>query len=369
MNSTQLVFILLSGIIGIPLLLVGETIGQGQSVAQAIVCCLVGNGLLTLLALSSSKKIIEYRCSTSSHMLHVLGKSGRAIMALLMLMSMLFWFCLQTQIIAHSFFPHSPPVVSCFIGFILSIATSKGLSMIEQASFWTTPCMLIAIGIALMSPSKDPTISSSISCTEKISIAIGGAILGVIDLPTFFQQAKSLSDVRKAIFISFFIAISLIECCGIVLAHKGISVTEALTRSPLSICPLIAACIANMSNLYSAAKSLESILKMNEKKAIILTGVLGSFLSQFPLFHNLADVLSAASAILIAFGSILICESFIHSSKKANWIALIVGLSVSMYELIMGVSVSKIPAVDVFIATATSLILTKGRKAYVYTNN
>jgi hypothetical protein len=363
LSTTNLVLIQLSGIIGLPLLLVGEAIAKERSIAGAIMCCLIGNSFLTLLALLSSKKIVEWRYSTSDHMFHILGSAGRAIMALLIGATMLFWLTIQTQAIAQGLFPDHSRLLACLIGFVLPIAMIKGITVIEQASRWTAPCMLMVICLALVTAPKGALHQVlSASYLEGIGVAIGGSILGVIDLPTFFRQAKDLASARKAIVFSFFVAVTAIECCGIFFAHIGIGVSGSLTQSQFFLFVLLSTCVANMSNLYSAAKSLESVLKITEKKAILLAGSIGVLFLQFDFLNDLEIILLAISSVLIVFGSILIFESFVPSSYQVKWIAIVVGLFTSSFELVMGVSVSQIPVVDSMVVTLMSLIVCKNRR-------
>lgn len=369
LTVVHLTFIQLGGIIGLPLLLIGLTIGQNRSLSEGLLICLIGNGALTLYAFQCAPKVIERRCTTSEHMQFVVGDFGRAIMALLIGSSMLIWFAMQTEVITQSMCTQHQESFSFICGGVLILASLKGLKAIERLSRIIAPLMATAILLLLFTADSLPKgTEASFSFGDGVATVVGGAILGVIDLPTFWNRAKDVSTIRRAAIICFFIAVTSIELCGLLLANKGLASIQTLTHSKACFLLLLPAFIANMTNLYSAAKSAQAIFpRLSEQQALVLAGLLGTALTLFHLSENLSGVVSLMATAIATFGMLLLCDTLFTSSKKSRWIALLSGLAVGLFNTVTHQSFSGLPLLDAMLTAALCAAI--GRKKAVIHGN
>jgi purine-cytosine permease-like protein len=352
----QLVFIQLGGVVGLPLLLIGFTAGQFLAIPDGILACLIGNGILVILGLGMSRRIVERRCTTSEHMQFILGDSGKAVMAFLMASSMICWFAIQALVVGRGVFETESLQKLFSILFCLMSAffLRKGLKGIERASFWISPVMAVIMIVGMFSVRFSVAHESSIG--SAISILMGGAIFSVIDLPTFFYEAKSVGDVKKAVVVTFLVMIPLVEMSGIFLAQQGDNLVQVLSQSTggaiVTAFIIGSGLMVNMMNLYSASKAIQGFFtSFTDTKALVVATGIGTVFTMLPVVENLETVILLMATAASACGGLLLANALFSAvpSRQCAWMALIGGICIGAIEVCVTCSLTEIPPLDGFL--------------------
>ncbi len=370
-NWKELTFIQIGGAICLPLLLIGFEIGRKVSFLPAVGICLVGNGLLTLLAIAIGKLAVRERKTTSECIASILGNRARVLASLLITVSMLSWFAIQTEVIVQDvllLFGLDQSVAFIFTAFATMLMVSSclyGLKSIERLSRFATPVMAITLLIAVVCK-REGAFATSFENFEALQqgllVIVGGTIMAIIDLPTFFRTAHSEKEITKASVASFLVGVSFVEIMGAWLSAgtESESLMETLLISQaylwsvwIAVFIFLAGWTTNVANLYSGGMALTSLLpKLSEKRGILFIGALGLMLSQIQLLGRIEQILEAIAVTTIALGAELARASFMRSvNRRASWVAVVAGTLLGIVELVLGSAMFGSSLLDVFIVT------------------
>ena len=154
-----------------------------------------------------------------------------------------------------------------------------------------TPLLTLAILYALYYAPVPPSAPLSMA---GLSLVISCSIAAVIDLPTFFREARSPRDAKIAASALFLISLPLVECAGVFIP----------TLNPFFL--LLAGFTANNANMYSAAVSLETLVPLPLRHRLLLICLIGTLLALFPLLENLEVYINTIGIIISSMGGVLI---------------------------------------------------------------
>ncbi len=358
----ELTCIQLGGVLSLPLVMVGFTVGKIAPGLAGMALCVMGNGLLALFALISAPRIIAKRSVTSQNVEAFLGSSGKKILALFLALSMLFWFAIQTQVVVSGVLPSSLFFGCCLYGGGCALSLSSIYS-IERYAKIVAPLMALFLAAALFHGGAiAPSVVNFSSFGKALSVIVGGSILAVIDLPTFFKEAHDVGAIKKTIVATFLVAMPLVECCGVALACKTQDVVSALSDSVFGRGVLIflgvSGWMTNIANLYSAAKSIEVMNVCKGRCAYALAACIGIAFTLFPLVEYFADLITFLAMAGCAFGGLLLAEDCLGNkmpSKHVCWAILGIGLcvgvcNISSQKAFFGISILDVFAVVFFLA-------------------
>jgi purine-cytosine permease-like protein len=379
-NWWQLSSIQIGGVICLPVIVIGQTLYQTYGFASSIAAILLGNAILLLLGLATTKMSCEKRKTTPLNATEYFGETGVTFFALTMCVSLVGWFAIQLNMMSLSVFDllaldknqALPGVLSnLMLGSLITVAALYGIKSINFLSNLSLPLLIITLGYAFFTVEDAPPSAPSVPLSfAGISMVIALAIAFVIDLPTYYRHAKTSKDGFISISIIFVLALPILEIVGVYLAagSSGGTILDVLKRSNgnfwnlwVALFLILAGWTTNNINLYSGAVCLEPLLKIkSEKLRTLLFGGVGTFLSCFNFLNHLIIVLDVMGIFVASMGSVIITRYLIEQVKKlpvtsndypCHFLAWMLGLAMGFSSL-NGVSLTSIPVLDATIGSS-----------------
>lgn len=213
----------IGGAICLPVLLVGYELCKRVGIVSAALAICIGNLILFIMAYSTSKMSYEEKKTTAENAKSYFGRNGTKIFALLLAVSLSFWFAIQSQVMSQDLvqvfgISTSSSLIPMAISLVIVIFAISGVKGIERVATLAVPLMfitmLLALVIGVVKSEKLPPLVWNGVDPVAISLVLATCILAVVDLPTFFRHAKCSSSAVKASFIVFVVATPLIELLG-----------------------------------------------------------------------------------------------------------------------------------------------------------
>ncbi len=365
-NWRQLAAVQVGGSLCLPVLMVGQTLSQTYGIFSAWIAIALGNLMLFLLALFTSYAGASQKKSTAELAAAIFGKYGRSYFALALVISMIGWFAIQLKLMGLCL---NIPFSSILLGLCIGVGGLKGLQGVTLLANIFTPLLAMTILYALMSQGQSPPLIISSDFTSLafsgLALVIAGSIAAVMDLPTFFREAKSKKDGWIAAFLLFCVALPLIEATGAYLSflhpeHNLVDIFQQLSGNPLwqgwiSLFLILAGWATNNANMYSASVSLEQIVPtIGLKGRICLTCGLGTALSCFPLLDHLEIFIGAIGILLSSMGAVMVGHIMFKERGDNPTLSLInlsiwaIGTAVGFLTMTHQLTLTTLPLLDAF---------------------
>jgi purine-cytosine permease-like protein len=268
----------LTGFISLPVLMSSILLIQKSNFLSAIFTLFLANIILWVIRYIIIKMSFDKRKSSIDLSIEYFGRIGTYFIAVLLLLSTVSWFVLQTSIASNALdvlikVEQNTGVnkfmqIGVLIGILSTLFCMNGIKVIKWVSMISFPILIIAfIGMIIGSnhslPSNNGFSISSLPIILTTSLGI------TIDLPTFFRHSKSQKDSYKALtvvqVVSFIIGVGGIYLGSILLPWFGINennyfiTNNFLLKNSLIIFIFISAICANISNVYSSSVGWEII--------------------------------------------------------------------------------------------------------------
>lgn len=379
MNQEQkwsgLLLIQVGGALCLPVIMVGQALGQMYGLMNALLMIFLGNALLLIYALFAGKMAVTERKSTVECAIDRFGKSGAHLFGAVFLCSMLGWFAIQITVISESIvnvlaalFPHVqiPSILlNVFLGLLMTVVSCLGISGLHRLSQITTPLLVGTLAVAFSLSGEAVPLASPILSYAGVSIVMATAIGAVIDIPTYFRHAKTTKDGTIAIVLLFGIALPLIEGVGV---YLGMHTSQ---EGPLAMLTqqggffwnlwvsgflFLAGWMTNNANLYSAGTNSSSLFpKSSFIQRTFCMGVLGTILSCMDLLAHFTSVLEILGILIASVGSVTIV-SYFTARPVYHYLACAIGALVGLGSF-FGFSLTGAPVVDALLSGAIATVI------------
>lgn len=200
---------------GLPVILGGGEIAQTYGAGAAIVAVPLGNLVLWVIAVAIVLMSFRERKNAIQNIQEYVGFLPSVLACLILMIAFLSWFMLQNKYIALALkaLPHSREAPQ--IGYVtilscgIAILASGGIQLIKKVSY-LFPFLLGYVIYSIITISNPISLAGTwaISFPAIVSI-IALTLPGIMNLPTFFRHARSVSDAILAltlmtIFVSLF---------------------------------------------------------------------------------------------------------------------------------------------------------------------
>jgi purine-cytosine permease-like protein len=309
----ELAMIQAGGVICLPVILVGQILHEKMGLGAAFAAIAIGNALLLILGLVSTWMSTDKRQSTAEQATSYLGKIGGKFVGFVLLASMLGWFSIQLQTMSQSLV-----IWNLVLGSLITGGILFGIKGISRLASFSMPLMVVALGWALWRASELPgsPTEMNISYGEGIVLVIGAQIVAIIDLPSFFQHAKSRKEALIAIVLLYTLVVPCIEGIGVYLSYKG------GTNYLLELFPfiLLAGWLANNGNLYSSVTNSKTLFaKMSYRNRTLLLGGLGTLMACFEPSSHLEWVLTVLGYSVTTLGCLILIAYWRKNETVATW--------------------------------------------------
>lgn len=380
----QLLCIQVGECICLPLIMIGQILGEkyGWQIALSTICA--GNAILLLIALVYVCMIAEKRLPTIEYTIETFGKKFHFLFGMLITCSLLGWFALQLNVMSITlqrlfqalelelnFF--SSNGLNIILGLFFSLFMLGNIKTVRITAVLCVPTLTMILIFALLRMDSNATAPLPLSSSlEGISLIMGYHIFHVVDLPTFFQHSKSRKDSILAILLLFGITLPLLEGLGIYLSYAaaGTTILDLFTPGtdiawyPLAaLFLLLSGWTTSNTNFYSAViNSVYLLPKWNFKKRTIFLGFLGALLACLNPIEHFDFLLKFLGIALGSMGAVILSEFLlgINSGSLRPMCAWLIGICIGFFTLAEFFTLTQAPSLDAFItAYMVCLSLTK----------
>jgi hypothetical protein len=217
----------------------------------------------------------------------------------------------------------SPYLINIVLGFGLSIAIMRGIKALAMLVNFSMPFFILVLVVSLFMKKGHGFVAGPL-CFNGIAMVIGGAIAGVVDLPTYFRYAKSTKDAVLASLALFGFALPFIEAVGVSLGASSNTILSSWVGSGslswnmcVALFLILACCSANSANLYSMAANSRMIFgRLKEENKILLLGSVSTCLSCCSFMQNIESILSFMGIVMTSMGSVYLTAYMIECFEK-----------------------------------------------------
>ena len=378
-------------------ILLGTQIGLGMSFENAMIATFVGSLILAVVGALTCYVGSETGMSTAMLTRFVFGEYGARIASLIIGITGMGWFGVQTGFFAVSGqmivkelagVEVSMPVAALIGGLLMMSTAVIGYKAIEWLSVIAVPIMFgILVGILIVViPSQSfweavhvEPVADTIPLGLGISLVTSLFLVGAIAAPDIGRWARSKKDSILAAVVGFLIGNSLMLVIAVIIAKytsnaEFIQVMFGIGWGGLAaILFVLGTWTTNDNGLYSTGLALSVALRRwSRPTLVIVAGLIGTALAVFNIYDSFITFLTILSAFVSPIGGVFIAEYYLLNKQRFtmaflrdNKIPLLYWHSIVVWVLatLVGLSTSpsseggfglfqmtQIPALDAFLA-------------------
>lgn len=274
----QLAAIQLTGVTSLPVLASSVLILQNCNFLSAIITLIIGNILLWVIRYGIIAMSQQGRKSALDISRDYFGNIGAFLIAILLLVSTLAWFVMQTTLASNALTFLIPieqglginrfMQVGVLIGILSTLFCMNGIVVIRWVSVISLPILFVAfLAIIFSSTPTIPLENQNGFSLSGLPIILGTSLGITVDIPTFFRHSRSKKDSIHALtaiqLISLAIGIGGLFLSSILQPWFGINTHHEIhglfLKSSLVVFIFISAICTNISNVYSSSVGWELI--------------------------------------------------------------------------------------------------------------
>jgi hypothetical protein len=365
--------------VGLPGILLGGAIALKAGPAAAITSIIIGNFALWIIGLGIIS-MFRGRQHAIENIKNYLGKKTSYFAAVIWVLSFITWYTIQIKGITEGFeqvIPNltieSGVMLGVLLGFLASVISIGGLSLIQKISTIGLPLMIIYIFyvIAVSSHEVNFDWQSSLSISMILAVVLFW-LSATVNLPTLFRYSVSKEDSVLGLSLATLIR-TLFQMSGIF-----IGVTNFVSHSYLilfCLFALVSFLLSNLLNIYFASAVWETLFpKYRTKLEYLFVGLLGT--AAYIAFHfmniiyNVPYSIEFVESVLLSFIaslSVVLLVGYMYSlvvrhrpnpfQKLWCTVSWFIGCSISLYYQINSGVDSNIPLTKGVVATLISFLM------------
>lgn len=316
--------------------LLGATLGAGMGFWGAFWSLTLGSVILELVAIFAGIAGVREGLSTSVLARWTgFGRSGSALIGLVVATSLIGWFGIQNAIFAeglHSLVDGVPVWLwSIVTGLVVTALVVFGFRWMAWIAYVTVPAFLLLAGWSIVGELSDHSLGDLVGSAgfgEPMSIATGATIVagsyiaGAVLTPDMTRFNRTTGDVVKQTVVSITLGQYVLGLVGVLLAYAiqsaDVVTIFAATSGTVGVIILVSATVKiNDWNLYSSSlgfvNTLSTVfgLRVNRVVATIAIGVVGTALSALGILDRFADFLTVLGVALPPIAGIMVAEYFL----------------------------------------------------------
>jgi purine-cytosine permease-like protein len=321
-SAWQLAAIQLSGWTSLPVLATSILILQDNSFLGAALTLVVGNALLWFLRLGIISMSFKGRKSTLDIAHDYLGKWGHYTIAIVLLVTTLFWFVGQTTAGSNALthlltIQESREIdqsiqMSVFLGIVSTLFCMGGILLLRRMSVTVFPLLVVLFLLILYAlPYRMPIEDHHPLSLSGLTLVLATNLGITVDLPTFFRHSQSWETSLKGLTITQLVSLALglsSLCLGSVVDSEFFLNSEAILsgsgilRISLLLFLFLSVICTNVANVYSASVGWELVAPkaLVGKKEYFILG-----LSLTTIFILISDLFSLDLSLNIADSSLV----------------------------------------------------------------
>jgi len=385
----QLGAIQLTGVTSLPILIGSILLINNSNFISAILTLILANILLWIIRLLIINMSFVGRKSAIDISRDYFGTFGSYFIAVLLLVSTLAWFVMQTTLASNAL-SYLIPIeknlginrfmqIGVLIGIFSTLFCMNGIKIIKWVSVISLPLILLAlIGILFGSDTALPQKTTNGISISGLPLILTTSLGITIDIPTFFRHSRSKKDSVNAItfiqILSFFIGLGGIFLGSVIEPWFGINTNNNLVTSgfllkgSLIVFIFVSAICANISNVYSSSVGWEIIAPIlaGIKEYLILgLGLSISFILvanfvSMELLANLTDysLVNLSFVLILAYLWYLIVKRRPNNLEKIIYfIAWVFSTTINVLQLFYVILPKTAPLLVGFIIVTLMLVI------------
>ncbi|MCH9625774.1 MAG: hypothetical protein S4CHLAM123_09540 [Chlamydiales bacterium] len=234
-SAISLTAIQVTGATSLPVL--GSSIGLYHEYGglHALIILVCANFLIWLVAVAIISMTAGTTKNTLDNARDYLGKTGAFVAALILIVSTIAWFVIQTnyatQIILHILPSENAYHINTFLqvgvglGVFSTLVSMEGINGLKWLALIAFPILVVAFvsNLFLIPDTLSPIFDSVSASIGSLAIAIGTSLSVAVDYPTFFQHSQSKKH--------SFIAVSAIQLITLFIGVGGLFLGRYISNS------------------------------------------------------------------------------------------------------------------------------------------
>ena len=324
--------------------LVGATLGYSMSFADAALAILIGTVLLEVIVCLVG--IIGQKEGLNAAVLvrwTGLGRVGASVLSLMIGLSLVGWFGVQSAISAESLEALLPGVMPqwawCLLfGAVVTLIVVFGFKGMQLIANVTVPLFLVLVAWSitselmshdLMELVTSPPPGPPMSIWAGAGIITGAMIIGSVVTPDMTRFNRSAADVVKQTVLGVTMGEFLIGLAGVLLAHAtGSGNVVAIVTSSVGVVGLIIVMTGTLKindwNLYSASLAVVAFFQVvfrrnvSRRTATLALGALGSILAALGILGFFQQFLILLGVAFPPVVGIIVAEYYVVRRWRAD---------------------------------------------------
>ena len=315
----------------VPALYAGAAIGVGLPYAKTLIAIAVGFFITSLIGGLMGAIAASTGVSTVMIGRHVFGRAGTIILALLVSITSIGWYAMNTgffgQVMDTMFPGHlitDATVAAVWGGLLMMTTAIIGFEGLSFLSFLAVPVFLITMFAGVLAVVSKVGMGifgiippQPITLSQGITMAAGGMAVGAIIAPDVARWARNAKEGFLAYFFGIWIMNLLVVSAGaaMTLVHGDANVPAAMIGLGLGVGALLMLILGqwttNDNNLYSAALALENLFPVKKRLLSAILGIIGTILGASGAINYFAQYLTTLGTYIPPIGGVMIAEYFI----------------------------------------------------------
>jgi cytosine permease len=323
--------------------LLGAALGFGMDFPNALLAILLGSVILEVVAVMTG--ILGQREGLSTSVLARwtgFGRHGSSIIALIISLSLIGWFGVQSGVAAEGladFVPAVPAWIwSLIVGMAVTAIVIYGFKSMAWTAYITIPAFLLLAGWSIVSELQNhnlndlvnqPAPGPVLSLTAGTTLVAGGFIVGMVITPDMTRFNRKPSDVVKQTLLGVTLGEFMVAIAGVLLAHalKTNDIIAIVTSSSgfIGAIIIIAGTLKmNDWNLYSASLGIVNFVETVFKKRVsrtavtVVVGLLGSVFAAVGILDHFVGFLLLLGVTFPPIAGIMVAEYYIVKKWRAE---------------------------------------------------
>lgn len=357
----------------VPCLMIGGFLVQGFSIANTLLCVLIGYGIICAYMCLIGIQGCDTGLPTSVMTTNALGEKGaRYVISSILAIACIGWFGVQAAVCGISFSSmilettgiSIPQAVSAiFWGIIMVLTACFGYNAVKILNYVAIPGLVLVLGYATYAAlfknngfeiisTYQPAEPSSL--VAGINLVVATFALGGVLSADFSRYAKTRVDVVKSsvfgVLPAGLVVIFLGAACSIVAGNADISsVLSSLGLPAIGLVALILATwTTNVTNAYSGGIAITNLLGFSESKFRITTaiaGLGGTILGALGIIERFQDFLGVLTSLIPPVAGVIIAAYWIVGKGKKENFFVVEGINIAgIISFILGAVVAYVTA-------------------------
>ncbi|CRK58361.1 Cytosine/purine/uracil/thiamine/allantoin permease family protein [Alloactinosynnema sp. L-07] len=323
--------------------LLGAVLGFGMTFWEAVIAITVGSVMLEIITIMMGIAGTKEGLSTALLTRWTgFGRSGSAMVGLLISLSLAGWFGVQNDVFAHGLHAlmGGPPVWVWALagGALVTAIVVFGFHAMAWTAYLTVPAFLALAGYSIIDALGEHSLADlvaaappgpAMSLAQGTTLVAGAFIMGAVMTPDMTRFNGSPADVVKQTLVSVTLGQYVIGLVGVLLAHaaKSSDVVGIITSSSgvLGTLILVTAILKiNDWNLYSSSLGLINTVEvlfsrtLDRVTATCLLGAIGTVLSAIGILTHFTTFLMWIGVITPPVAGVVIAEYFLVKRWRAE---------------------------------------------------